>query len=343
MSGYVWGAQTQFFFQLTPDIILDAVNKIGFIDSRRCLTLNSMENRVFEVEIENQNDFKELKNPYIIAKFYRPGRWSKEQILEEHGFLLELVKNEIPVIAPLVIDGQTLFKLEDHDIFYTVFPKKGGRAPDEMNEEQLEILGRMLARLHNIGETKTAKHRLKIDPVSFGTQNLNFLLENKIIPMHIETIYKDLVENICKISTPLFDKIKNIRIHGDCHWGNIISREQEGLFFIDFDDMLTGPAIQDIWLITPGNDEYAKENRNILLGAYESMRDFDNKELKLVEPLRALRFIHFSAWIAKRWDDPAFKNAFAHFDSPEYWDVQVNDLKNQTLLIEQSLCQGFDY
>lgn len=341
MSQYIWGqGETQYFYQLTPDTILDTASNHNFEVTGRCLTLNSMENRVYEVEIYNADSFPSLTNSSIIAKFYRPGRWSKEQILEEHRFLLELEEAEVPVIAPLLIDGDTLFYSKEHQLFYTFFPKKGGRAPDELNEEGLQILGRMLARLHNVGSLSKAPSRITISPESFGRQNLNFLLSQKVIPSHIESSYQRLVEEICLLIEPLFQNISIQRIHGDCHIGNIISRDQEGMFFIDFDDMLMGPAIQDIWLVTPGTDSHSLQDRAILLEAYQEMRSFNYQELKLVEPLRTLRFIHFSAWIAKRWQDPAFKVAFAHFEDHQYWDVQLNDLRRQKLLIENSLSES---
>lgn len=341
MSDYVWGnEETKFFFELSPEIILDTVTTHKIDVTGRCLQLNSMENRVYEVELDNPEDFN-LTNNSVIPKFYRPGRWTKEQIKEEHQFMLDLQSAEIPVIAPLVFDGETLFQCPKTKLFYTLFPKKGGRAPDEMNTEQLEIIGRMLARLHNVGEQKQAEHRIKISPDTFGKQNLKYLMDNQIIPLHLESQYQKAVEEICELAAPLFKETKMIRIHGDCHCGNIISRDSEGLFFIDFDDMLVGPAVQDIWLITPGVDEYAKQDRAILLEAYRGMRNFDAKELKLVEILRSLRFIHFSAWIAKRWNDPAFKKAFTYFDEPQYWQTQVNDLERQKVLIQNDLQRDY--
>jgi Ser/Thr protein kinase RdoA (MazF antagonist) len=210
-----------------------------------------------------------------------------------------------------------------------------------MNPEQLQILGRTLARLHNIGEQKEAPDRILISPKSFGLDNLKFLLEKNVLPLHIEKGYQQTVEEICSLITPLFEGIKTFRIHGDCHLGNIISRDNEGLFLIDFDDMLIGPAIQDLWLVNPGYDEYAMRNQHILLEAYQTMREFNPRELKLIEPLRTLRYIHFSAWMAKRWDDPAFKVAFPHFEDSQYWDIQLGDLRQQKNKIELSLDQGF--
>ena len=336
MSGYVWGEnETEFFFHLTPEVILSAIDQLGLKTTGRCLTLNSMENRVYEIEIEK--DEEEIKVPsdaFVVAKFYRPGRWSKEQILEEHQFLLDLKNSEVPVIAPIKFKGETLFKLEGHNLFYTLFPKKGGRIPQEMTHEQLEIMGRSLARLHMIGKSSSSIHRLSINPTTFGRDNLNFLKSKNFIPGHQERYFDETISKICDLSDPLFENVTTHRIHGDCHLGNIIWRENEGPNFIDFDDMLTGPAVQDIWLICPGVDQYAINDRNVLIDSYQTMFDFDFQSLKLIEPLRALRYIHFMAWIAKRWADPAFKQAFPHFDGNFYWDTQLADLKAQLQKIE---------
>ncbi|MCK5882392.1 MAG: serine/threonine protein kinase [Bacteriovoracaceae bacterium] len=330
MSTYMWGDnETQFFFQLGPGLVLDAIDELGLVTTGRCLTLNSMENRVYEIEIDiPEHTITSASDRFVVAKFYRPGRWTEKQIREEHQFLKDLTEAEIPVIAPLEFDGETLFKLKDHDLFYTVFPKKGGRVPDEMNREQLEITGRTLARLHTVGASRMANHRIQISPETYGTQNSKYLLDNNFIPSHIEPSFKEAIDELITTITPMFDGVSNHRIHGDCHLGNIISRE-EGPFFIDFDDMLVGPAVQDVWLIVPGDDEQAIINRNILLESYDSMRNFDYRTLKLIEPLRTLRYIHFAAWTAKRWEDPAFKLAFPHFGTDHYWSTLNVDLRVQ--------------
>lgn len=337
MAKYVWGDnETQFFFHLNPDLILNAIDHLGYKTTGRYLTLNSMENRVYEVEIDLPHE--QIKSPsdtFIVTKFYRPGRWTKEQILEEHQFLLELQEQEIPVIAPIKLNGETLFKVADHDLWFTIFPKKGGRIPDEMNHQQFEIMGRLLARLHNVGASQKSKHRIEITPESFGRNNINYLIENNFIPPHYSNGISKVVEDLCQIMTPLFKGITTHRIHGDCHHGNIILREDHGPYFIDFDDMMVGPAIQDIWLVVPGTDNFAVNDRNILIESYESMRPFDYKSLKLIEPLRALRYIHFAAWMAKRWDDPAFKRAFPHFGSENYWETLRSDLNHQLDKITQ--------
>ncbi len=338
MTNYIWGnEETQFFYSLTPELILQAVDSLGIQTTGRCLTLNSMENRVYEVEIDiDESKVHSESDKFVVAKFYRPGRWSYEQIMDEHNYLLELKDNELPAIAPLVLNGKSLFELEidsKNKIYFCLFPKKGGRTLFEMSTEQIEIIGRLIARIHNIGKSQIAKHRITISPESFGMQNLSYLLNHRTLPTHYENIYKGLVEELVKIITPKFEKVQYHRVHGDCHWGNLIWRD-EGPYFIDFDDMLMGPAVQDIWLIIPGTDQEAQIQRNILLEAYESMGSFDYKSLNLIEPLRTLRYIHFSAWIAKRWEDPAFKQSFPHFGTENYWAEQVSDLRNQINIIQ---------
>ncbi len=331
MTNYIWGdGETKFFFELTPDVVLSAIDSLGFKTTGRCSALNSMENRVYEVEIDiPASEAKSPSDHFIVAKFYRPGRWNKTQIAEEHTFMFDLQAAEVPVVAPLQFAGKSLFTIPQHEIYYALFPKKGGRFKNELSPEECEVLGRTLARLHNCGEQRKAPSRVVINPENFGLKNLSFLLETKTLPMTLEKNYSETVKNICKQVEPLFKNIKTHRIHGDCHFGNMIWREEEGLFLVDFDDMLTGPAIQDIWLCTPGDEDYDLRQRDILLEAYESMRSFDDKELKLVEPLRTLRMMHFSTWIAKRYEDESFKKAFPHFGTLSYWESALHDLNLQ--------------
>jgi Ser/Thr protein kinase RdoA (MazF antagonist) len=333
MSDYVWGDQeTQFFYKLDPDTILDCVERLGFKVTGRCLALNSMENRVYEIEVEA--DSANPADHFLIAKFYRPGRWTAEQILEEHSFLAELHEADVPVIAPIAIDGKTLFPVPYSKLQFCIFPKQGGRAPHDMNTELLQILGRYLARMHNVGAVRTAPHRVHINPETFGRKNLDFLLKSKSIPPQYEKSFENVVNQICDLSDPMFQGIETHRIHGDCHWGNVIHREGKGTFFIDFDDMLVGPAVQDMWLLVPGSDDFAIADRQIMIEAYQSMRDFDVRTLKLIEPLRSLRMIHFAAWITKRWDDPAFKVAFPFYGTDQYWTSQIRDLTQQLQTIQ---------
>jgi len=333
-----WGnKETEYFYSLTPDKILTAVERFGFRCTGRCLALNSMENRVYDVEIDIDDDSirPNAAERFKIVKFYRPGRWTKEQILEEHEFLLDLVKLEIPVVAPMQLDdGSTLIELPDSKIYCALFPKVGGRNPQELSDEQLPLIGRLLARLHNVGALKESQHRIEITPDTYGLQSLDYLLDNEVIPERMENHFEDVVESICELSRNDFENAAYHRIHGDCHFGNLLWGPQ-GPFWVDFDDMLHGPAIQDIWLMFPSRDEYAKEQLSKLIDAYQQMRAFDMRTLRLIEPLRSLRMIHFNAWIAKRWEDPAFQKAFVEFGTDRYWAEQMRALEEQLSIIEQ--------
>lgn len=335
MNSNLWGqSKTQFFYELNPDLVLETIDNLGFKTTGRVMTMNSMENRVYEVEIESDSD--NISEHFKIIKFYRPGRWSKEQIQEEHDFLADLIEHEVPVIAPMAFgpDHKTLFTLENPELYYTVFNKQGGRAPDEFTTEEIEQVGRLLARLHNVGDMNIAPHRLKLTPEVYLKSNMDFLLDQKIIPAHLETSYKSVLEGIYDLTKNSFNNVHFQRIHGDCHLGNILKRG-DVFHLIDFDDMVMGPAVQDMWLLLPGRDEYSMNLRNHLLDAYTTMRDFNFEEIRLTEVLRTLRMINYSAWIAKRFEDPAFKNAFPFFESPSYWEGQINDLRDQTFYLQE--------
>ena len=333
--------QTQYFYELTPERILAAVETLGLKTTGRVMALNSFENRVYDVEIELDDDGTpaRLQDPsarFRIVKFYRPGRWTKEQILEEHTFLLDLKEYEIPVVAPLEFSpGETLRKLPDADIWCAIFPKMGGRSPDELTNEQLPQIGRLLARLHNVGGIRKAEHRMELTTDTYGLDNLDYLLETDALPPEIRPRYQRVVEEICDITAPWFDSVHTQRVHGDCHLGNLLWG-REGPFWVDFDDMVIAPCVQDLWLMLPGRDDYARAQRDILLEAYEQMRPFEWNSLRLIEPLRALRMIHFDAWIARRYSDPAFPRAFPEFGTSRHWNSQVQALEEQLLLIQDS-------
>lgn len=334
----IWGErETKYFFHLTPDRVLEAVEGAGIRTTGRCLVLNSMENRVYDVELEDDGTF-DPKNPssrFRVIKFYRPGRWTREQILEEHEFLAELKGEEVPVIAPLAFpDGETLRLDDDSGIYYAIFPKMGGRAPDELADDQLAWIGRTLARLHAVGAKKAAKHRLSLDPDTYGRANLEFLLEKNLIPLEYERRYAETVTEICEVADRLFAGVPRQRIHGDSHLGNFLWHPDRGPLVLDFDDMVMGPPVQDFWLLFPGRDEETKRQWEVFLEAYETLRLFDWETLRLVEALRALRFVHFSSWIGKRWQDPAFQSAFPHYGSHQYWQEQTQDLEEQLELVE---------
>lgn len=326
---------TQFFFDLTPERILASVESLGYRCTGRCLPLNSMENRVYEVEIDLDEQPKSPSERFRIVKFYRPGRWSEAQILEEHRFLLDLVEYELPVVPPLQsADGETLFTIADTRIFFAVFPKVGGRSPDELSADQLGQIGRLIARLHNVGGTRTAEQRIHCTPEALLLNGLDYLLDSQTIPEELEARYESVVESIYDRSVGLFEGVEFQRIHGDCHLRNLLWNSS-GLTIVDFDDMMVGPCVQDLWLLVPGRDRDSVEQLDKILAGYEQMREFDQSTLRLIEPLRAMRMVHFSAWIGKRWDDPAFPAAFPAFSTPRYWQDQVLDLQELLSIIDE--------
>lgn len=332
------GAETKYFYELTPDRVLSAVEQTGVRCTGRVMALNSMENRVYEVEIELESRLPRFApERFRIIKFYRPGRWTREQILEEHQFLLDLAEYEIPVPPPIVFEdsGETLRTEPGTNIFFAVFPKVPGKNPEEIADDDIPQLGRLLARLHNVGAIKKAEHRVCLTPDVYGMQNLEYLLSEKVLPPEIEASYETLVRRICEASASMFEGLVMQRIHGDCHLGNLLWGEH-GYFWVDFDDMLSGPPVQDVWLLLPGRDDYAQKHLQILLTAYEQMRPFDYSTLRLIEPLRALRIVHFDAWIARRWSDPAFPRTFVEYATPRYWSEQLQQLREQLSFIENN-------
>jgi Ser/Thr protein kinase RdoA (MazF antagonist) len=310
---------TRSFYDLTPDTILKALEQSGLEPTGHCLALNSYENRVYDLKTEGGS--------HIVAKFYRPGRWSREQILEEHEFLLSLKEDEIPVCAPMHFsDGKTLHEIEG--ILYAVWPRTGGRVPDELSDTELEILGRTLARIHNMGASKKAFHRIELTGETYGLKPLALLEEKGLLPTHCAARYAAAVGEIVKIYDTLRADVPVHRIHGDSHLGNLLNGV-EGWHFLDFDDFLTGPAVQDVWMLVPARDREGLRQREVFLGAYRQFREFNDSWLKLIEPLRALRYIHYAAWIARRWEDPAFPRAFPHFGTVQYWEDETSDLEQQ--------------
>ncbi len=308
-----------YFFNLTPDIIIKAIEANGLEPTGHCMALNSYENRVYDLKLDDDT--------HIVSKFYRPGRWTREQILEEHNFLLELKEDEIPVCAPVPFsDGETLHEIEG--IYYAIWPRTGGRATDEFSDNELQVLGRLLARIHNMGAVKESGYRIELTGDTYGLQPLSFLKENNFLPSNCKGRYTEAVNEIVKIYETLSEDVPFHRIHGDCHLGNLLYGN-EGWFFLDFDDFLTGPAVQDVWMLVPARDTEGLRQREIFLDAYRLFRDFDNSWLRLIEPLRALRYIRYSAWLAKRWEDPIFPSAFPHFGTDSYWEDETADLEDQ--------------
>lgn len=311
--------QAQDFYLLTPDQVLDALESTGLEPEAALLPLNSYENRVYQFR-----DYDQIK---YVAKFYRPHRWSDQQILEEHKFTLELADQEIPVVAPLAFNGKTLFQ---HGGFrFAVYPCRGGRTPDLDNKDTLLWLGRFMGRIHLLGEAKLFENRPTIKLEDFGHRSVNFLLESDFIPTHIFEAYKTITSQIlekCESIFSSYGEIESIRLHGDCHPSNVMWTD-DGPHFVDFDDSRNGPSIQDLWMLVTDNS--SRFQWDTLIEGYEDFREFDDRQLKLVEPLRAMRMLHYSAWLAQRWQDPSFQFNFPWFNSNRYWEEQVLALKEQ--------------
>ena len=314
-----------FFYQLTPEVVLQALEASGLRPTGHCMALNSYENRVYDLKLHDGS--------HVVSKFYRPGRWTEEQILEEHAFLLQLQDDEIPICAPLHFDnGSTLQKTEG--IYYAIWPRTGGRAVDELMDENLQVLGRLLARIHNVGAVQKIEHRTTLTGETYGLKPLEFLRENGFLPAQLVQRYSDAVHEIVTIFDTLSAEAPFHRIHGDCHFGNLLNGS-EGLYFLDFDDFLNGPAVQDVWMLVPARDQEGLRQRNVFLDAYRMFREFDPAWLRLIEPLRSLRYIRYAGWIARRWDDPAFPPAFPHFGTERYWEKETGDLEDQVEFIHK--------
>jgi len=314
------------FFRLTPEWVLRAVEAGGFRPTGHTTALTCLENRVHDVHLEDGS--------HVVVKFYRPGRWSREAILEEHAFLAALREAEIPVCAPLAFrDGVTLHEVEG--IFYAIWPRTGGRSPAELADEEVAILGRLLARIHNVGATLQVHARPQLSAESFALEPLAFLEQQAFLPASCARRYRAAVQEVGAIYQSWSEGVPVHAIHGDCHFGNLLNG-REGWFFLDFDDFVVGPAVQDVWMLLPGRDAEGVRQRSLLIDAYEQFRSFDRRWLRLVEPLRALRFVRYAAWIARRWKDPAFPSAFPHFGTGEYWENETRDLEEQLRLLARS-------
>ena len=314
------------FSDLTPDLVLDAVESIGFLSDARVLALNSYENRVYQVGIEDSEP--------LIAKFYRPGRWTSEAILEEHTFSAELAECEVPVVAPLVHEGQTLF--EHAGFRFTLFPRRGGRAPEPGNLDQLYRLGQLLGRLHAVGANRPFEHREALTPRNFGHESLATLLDGNFIPKSLLPAYESVARDLLKKVDDLYARVKYtpIRMHGDCHPGNLLCRD-DTFHVVDLDDCRMGPAVQDLWMMLAGERHERLGQLSELVDGYQEFHDFDPRELSLIEGLRSLRLMHYSAWLARRWDDPAFPPSFPWFGTERYWGEQVLVLREQLAALDE--------
>lgn len=315
---------------LDPNLILNAIEHCGFKCSGSLLALNSYENRVYQVGLEDEAP--------IIAKFYRPFRWTNEAILEEHQFSQELITHEIPVVAPLAnAAGETLHHYQTFR--FALFPRKGGRTLELDNLEQLEWMGRFLGRLHAIGACQSFQHRSTLDIESHGYDSYRFLIENQFIPFEISTLYCQTVEALLKKVEAHFHKVghlNNIRLHGDCHAGNVLWNDA-GPQIVDLDDCLMGPSVQDIWMLLSGDEHSIQQELHIILRGYEEFYDFNYRECHLIESLRALRMLRYSAWLARRWTDPAFPINFPWFNTLHYWQSHLQHLIQLNITLGESL------
>ncbi|MFK7896473.1 MAG: serine/threonine protein kinase [Myxococcota bacterium] len=326
----------EFFFRLSPERVLQAVAAAGSPPSGHCFALNALENRVYDVRLEDGR--------HVVAKFYRPGRWSREAILDEHRLLAALAEAEIPVCAPIRFEtpatgpgGDTLHEIEE--IHYAIWPRTGGRSPDELADDQIEMLGRLLARIHTIAADLGAPHRRPLDPEHGPLEALDLLEREEWLPPNCAGRYARAVEALVEVYRERSRGLETQPIHGDCHAGNLL-RGDDGWFFLDFDDMVVGPPVQDVWMMLPGRDAEADRQRRLLVEAYRQFRPFDERGFDLIEPLRGFRFVFYAGWIARRWEDPAFPDAFPHFDTEEYWETETRDLEELVERIQRGEDRG---
>jgi Ser/Thr protein kinase RdoA (MazF antagonist) len=315
------------FAGLRPERILDAVESMGFSCSGSLQALNSYENRVWQIGIDEA--------PPLVAKFYRPGRWSDAQIAEEHAFTAEMAAEELPVVTPLVIDGRSLFS---HAGFrFALFPRQGGRAPEFDRNETLEWMGRLMARIHMVGARQDFNGRETLDIASFGTRSRDWLLDHRAIPAELEAVWGGVADEALDRVSEAYTRagaVQRLRLHGDCHAGNVLWTG-DGPHFVDFDDARMGPAVQDLWMLLAGEPEEMGRQFGHVLAGYEMFREFDDRELQLIEALRTLRLIHHSAWLARRWSDPAFPAAFPWFATRRYWEERILELREQIAAMQE--------
>lgn len=315
------------YADLSPDVILDALESAGFTPTGGLLELNSYENRVFQIELEDGS--------FVVAKFYRPGRWSNAQIAEEHDFSLELADAEIPVVTPLCRHDETLFFHSDYR--FAVYPRQGGHPPNIEDEGNLRVLARTIARIHAVGATRRFATRPSLTVQRLGVDSRDFLLEHQFLPPDIEEAYASTTEHLlARLSEAMahVDAESQGRIHGDCHLGNLLWRNDTP-HFVDFDDCVNGPVIQDLWMLLSGERDERQAQLKTIIEAYETFNRFDPATLALIEPLRTLRIMHHAAWIARRWHDPAFPRAFPTFDTGRYWSEHVLTLREQMAALDE--------
>jgi Ser/Thr protein kinase RdoA (MazF antagonist) len=308
------------YANLTPELILQALEQVGLQPTGSLLALNSYENRVYQAELEDKS--------FVVVKFYRPQRWSDDAILEEHSFALELAEQEIPVITPMRFDGQSL--LEFGGYRYAVYPRRGGRWPELDNKDNLQLLGRLLGRIHQVGRSGRFAHRERLTVQSRGRDALAFLQQSALLPDELKHNFVAAVDPLLDVIETQFDAVgaTTLRLHGDCHPGNILWTPN-GPHFVDLDDCCSGPAMQDLWMLLSGTQDEMAGQLLVLLEGYETFSMFDYAEIQLIEALRGLRLIHYCAWLARRWHDPAFPHHFPWFNTPRYWEEQIVTFREQ--------------
>jgi len=316
------------YANLSPDLVLDAVEAMDLMTDGRLLALNSFENRVYQIGLEDAQP--------IVAKFYRPGRWTNAQIHEEHQFSFELKNQDIPVVAPMKIEGDSL--LEYQDFRFALFPRQGGREPVLESADNLEWLGRLLGRIHSIGNHYGFQHRHQLIDWSRIVGSAEIVVELDFVPNAILGRYRETTESLITLIQQRFESVPELEqhpIHGDCHRGNVLWTD-DGPHFVDLDDCCVGPAVQDFWMLLDGEAEQRQIQMDHLLTGYEQFMDFDQRQLKLIEALKAIRMIEYAAWIARRWHDPAFPRSFPWFAEPRFWEEHLTSLTQQkAALLEQ--------
>ena len=310
---------------LTPDTVMAAVESLGYHCDARLLTLNSYENRVYQVGLDDQQP--------LIAKFYRPERWSTEQILEEHSFSLELVEADISVVAPSQINGSTLHRYENFE--FALFQRRGGHPPELDNLDNLFLLGRTLGRIHAVGGSKPFQHRVELTPQRFAEESYQLISEH-FIPNSLREAYNSLCEHLISAITGRYQPkpTQLIRTHGDCHVGNMLWRDDVA-HFVDLDDCMQAPAIQDLWMLLSGDRQQQTLQFSEVLEAYSEFADFDPLQLNWIECLRTMRIMHYSAWLARRWQDPAFPRHFPWFNTERYWSEHILELREQLAAMDE--------
>lgn len=312
------------FTSLSPDLILDGLENVGFNVDSGLLALNSYENRVYQFHDENLNKY--------VTKFYRPERWSEKQIREELNFALELDRRELPLVAPIVVDGETLFNYQGY--YFTVYPCKGGRTFEVDNLDQLEWMGRFIARIHSVASQKDFQFRQSITTDDMLVNSMKIIESSGFVPLSLNTPFFTILEQVTELAVNQYKPKKQIRLHGDCHAGNILWTDK-GPHFVDLDDCKTGPAIQDLWMMLSGDRNEQLLQIDTILSGYEEFFTFDSSELVLIESLRAMRVVHYMGWLCKRWNDPAFPRNFPWFESEKYWEQQILMLKEQMSALQQ--------